>query len=72
MKEEGWQTFCNLFTYSNTLFMELLYTSNSIGDYANELTFIMGVIITIAFYIQYKKCNAEIEREEMLEHFLND
>jgi hypothetical protein len=52
--------------------MELLYTSNSIGDYANELTFIMGVIITIAFYIQFKKYNAEIEREEMLEHFLND
>jgi hypothetical protein len=52
--------------------MELLYTSNSIGDYVNELTFLMGVVITIAFYIQYKKCNAEIEREEMLEHFLND
>jgi hypothetical protein len=52
--------------------MELLYTSNSIGDYLNELTFIMGVIITIAFYVQYKKYDAEIEREEMLEHFLND
>jgi hypothetical protein len=32
----------------------------------------MGVIITIAFYVQYKKYDAEIEREEMLEHFLND
>lgn len=52
--------------------MELLYTSNSAGDYVNELSFLIGVIITIIFYIQYKKCNAEIEREEMLEHFLND
>ena len=52
--------------------MELLYTSSLASDYVNELSFIMGVIITIAFYIQYKKCNAEIEREEMLDHFLND
>jgi hypothetical protein len=52
--------------------MELLYTSNLVSDYVNELSFIMGVVITIAFYIQYKKCNAEIEREEMLDHFLKD
>ena len=58
--------------YSNTLFMELLYTSNLVGDYVNELSFLMGIVITIAFYIQYKKCSAEIEREEMLDHFLND
>ena len=52
--------------------MELLYTSNLVCDYVNELSFLLGIIITIAFYVQYKKCDAEIEREEMLDHFLND
>jgi hypothetical protein len=69
-KAEGWQTFCSIFY--NTLFMYLLNTSNLLADHINELSFIMGIIITIAFYIEYKKCAAEIEKQDMLDHFLND
>jgi hypothetical protein len=52
--------------------MYLLNTSNLLAEHINALSFIMGIIITIAFYIEYKKCATEIEKQDMLDHFLND
>lgn len=52
--------------------MYLLNTSNLFADHINELSFVMGIIVTIAFYIEYKKCEAAIEKQEMLDQFLND
>lgn len=52
--------------------MELISTINLFAETVYELSFIVGIIVTIAFYIEYKKCAIEIEKQEMLDHFLND
>ena len=52
--------------------MELISTINSFADLVYELSFVVGIIITVIFYIEYKKCAVEIEKQEMLDHFLND
>jgi len=52
--------------------MELISTINSFADLIYELSFFAGIIITAVFYIEYKKCAVEIEKQEMLDHFLND
>jgi hypothetical protein len=67
----GWQMFCSNFL-SNTLFMELLNTPNLFADRVNEFSFLMGIIITVLFYFEYKKCIVQIEKEDMLDKFLND
>ena len=38
---------------------------------ANEICFTAAVVISMLFYNQYKKYEAELEREEMIEQFLN-
>ncbi len=52
--------------------MELVSTINLFAERVYELSFIVGIIVTVAFYIEYKKCAVEIEKQEMLDHFLND
>lgn len=56
----------------NTLYMYLLHTSDFFADRVNEFSFILGIIVTIIFYVEYKKCTVEIEKQDMLDHFLND
>ena len=57
---------------SNARFMEVLNTPNFFAERVNELSFLVGIIITVVFYFEYKKCVAEIEKQDMLDHFLND
>ena len=38
---------------------------------ANEVCFSLALVVTALFYLQYKKYEAEAEREEMIEHFLS-
>ena len=52
--------------------MELLSTTNLFAELVYELSFITGIIIILAFYVEYKKCAVEIEKQEMLDRFLND
>lgn len=52
--------------------MYLLNTSDVFADYVNEVSFLLGIITTIVFYIEYKKCAAEADKEEMLDQFLKD
>ena len=42
-----------------------------IGSY-NEISLFLGVLVTILFFIQYRKYNYEMEREEMIDHFLEN
>ena len=68
--KEDWQIICSI---KNIPFvMELISTINSFADLVYELSFVVGIIVTVAFYIEYKKCAVEIEKQEMLDHFLND
>lgn len=52
--------------------MYLLNTPDFFADRVNELSFLLGIIVTILFYIEYKKCEADMKKEDMLDHFLND
>ena len=52
--------------------MELLNTSNLFADRVNEFSFLIGIIVTVLFYLEYKKCEVEIEKQEMLDQFLKD
>ena len=52
--------------------MYLLHTPDFFADRVNELSFLLGIIVTIIFYVEYKKCTAAIEKQDMLDHFLND
>lgn len=52
--------------------MDLLASTNLFAERVYELSFLMGLIITILFYFEYKKCSIEIEKQEMLDRFLND
>lgn len=49
--------------------MQLLATNEYLA-LSNELSLIAGVIISVAFYFQYRKYNQQIEREEMIDNFL--
>ena len=37
---------------------------------ANEVCFTLALFISVLFFRQYKKYEAELEREEMIENFL--
>ena len=39
---------------------------------ANEFSLLAGVLIFSLFYYQYRKYEEEMEREEMVEQFLNE
>lgn len=47
-------------------------TSEYLIRNANEVCFSLAMIITMLFYRQYKKYEAEAEREEMMNGFLCD
>ncbi|MGZ8517696.1 MAG: hypothetical protein ACXWWD_10115 [Chitinophagaceae bacterium] len=38
---------------------------------ANEVCFSAAMAVSFLFYYQYKKYEAEVENEEMIENFLN-
>jgi hypothetical protein len=38
----------------------------------NEISLILGLIASGLFYLQYKKYEAEVDREEMVNSFLRD
>lgn len=38
----------------------------------NEISSILGLIASGLFYLQYKKYEAEVDREEMVNSFLRD
>lgn len=38
----------------------------------NELSLIFGLIVSALFFLQYKRYEAEAEKEEMLDSFLDD
>jgi hypothetical protein len=38
----------------------------------NEIAFILALSVVSFFYTAYKKCEDEIEKEKMLEQFLNE
>lgn len=40
-------------------------------NFANEICFSASVLISVLFYRQYKIYEAEAEKEEMIEKFLN-
>ena len=52
--------------------MDLLASTNLFAERVYELSFLTGIIITILFYFEYKKCSIEIEKQEMIYLFLND
>ena len=52
--------------------MDLLNIPNLFAERVYELSFIMGIVLTLVFYVEYKKCVAELEKEDMLDHFLKD
>lgn len=52
--------------------MVLLNTQNLFAERIYEFSFLMGIVVIILFYIEYKKCTAQIEKEEMLERFLKE
>lgn len=60
------------FRVSNALYMYLLSTPDFFAERVNEFTFLLGILVTIIFYREYKKCAVAIEKEEMLDHFLKD
>jgi hypothetical protein len=52
--------------------MWLAETSVYLFRNANEVCFSAAVVISILFYLQYKKYEEEAEREEMIESFLSN
>ena len=52
--------------------MDLIATTNLFAERVYEISFLMGILITVLFYFEYKKCTAEIQNQEMLDQFLND
>ena len=52
--------------------MDLIASTNLFAERVYEISFLMGILITVLFYFEYKKCAVEIEKQEMLDHFLND
>ena len=45
--------------------------SDYIINNANELCFAAALVVTVLFYRQYKKYEAEAEKEDVIENFLN-
>jgi hypothetical protein len=37
----------------------------------NEISFFLGLVITLLFYRQYRKYEEQVEREEMIEQLLS-
>jgi len=52
--------------------MWLKETTDYLIGNANEVCFTMALLFSFLFYRQYKKYEAELEREEMIEHFLSN
>lgn len=52
--------------------MTLITSTNLFAELVYEASFLVGVIITVLFYFEYKKCAVEIEKQEMLDRFLKD
>jgi hypothetical protein len=52
--------------------MWLSETSLYLFRNANEVCFSLALIISALFYRQYKKYEAEAERQEMIEQFLSN
>ena len=52
--------------------MDLIASTNLFAERVYEISFFMGILITVLFYFEYKKCTVEIEKQEMLDHFLKD
>ena len=52
--------------------MYLLNASDQYIGMINELAFTVALLITVIFYVEYKKCEEQIKKEEMLERFLNE
>ncbi len=42
------------------------------GTGVEELAFVLSIAVVSFFYTAYKNCQAEIEKEKMLEQFLNE
>ncbi len=52
--------------------MYLLDITNGFTDRIHAIAFILAIIISIYFYAAYKQYLAQVQREEMIDHFLND
>ena len=52
--------------------MDLIASTNLFAERIYEISFLMGIVITVLFYFEYKKCSFEIEKQEMLDSFLKD
>ncbi len=46
--------------------------SDYIINNANEFCFAAALVISVLFYRQYKKYEAEAEKEEMIDNFITD
>jgi hypothetical protein len=52
--------------------MEILYTIKGLGAGVEELAFVLALGVLSFFYTAYKNCEDEIEKENMMERFLNE
>ena len=52
--------------------MELLQVAVGFEERINEIAFLLSIFVTALFYAEYKKYNYELEKEEMLDNFLQD
>ena len=52
--------------------MYLLQLTDRFTYLIHSIAFILAVIITIYFYAAYKQYLAQMQRDELLDHFLND
>jgi hypothetical protein len=48
-----------------------MWFSDYLVNNANEVCFTAALVISVLFYRQYKKYEAEEKRDEMIEKFLN-
>jgi len=52
--------------------MDFLDTIKNMGAGAEQVAFILSIALVGIFFSAYKKCAEEIEKEEMMENFLNE
>ena len=52
--------------------MDILDMAMSFRAGADEIAFVMALGVLSFFYTAYKKCDEELEKEKMLEQFLNE
>lgn len=52
--------------------MFLANISNGFPNSVDELAFLLGVLLCIFFYLEDKKCKTDIEKKELIDHFLSD